>query len=396
MPGKFTAAGLDRLERSLAAHVTPDEMPGLVAVVARGEEIHKVAFGTIAFDDPTPMASDTLMRIASLTKPITAAATMMLVEEGLLSLDDPVDRLLPELSGRRVLRAIDAELDDTVPAARPITAEDLLTFRLGLGTVTLPPGSTPIQRAEEHLQLRALGPPWPPPSFGPDEWIARLGRLPLLAQPGERWLYNTGAQVLGVLIERAAGMPLGRFLAGRLFEPLAMVDTGFNWPAGSAGRVASAYGSDDAGGPVLFDPPEGYWASPPLFPNAAAWLVSSIEDFWTFVQLLCNGGVGGEQRLLSSESVAAMTSDHLTTAQRLNADLFLGGGGWGYGLATPPADGNCPQISGYGWMGGSGTFWRTEPETGLTAILFTQRQLRSPEPPLVVTDFWTAANDALS
>jgi CubicO group peptidase (beta-lactamase class C family) len=396
MASGFTAAGLDRLEESLIAHVNPDEMPGLVALVAHGEQVHRVASGTIAFDDPTPMGPETLVRIASLTKPITAAAAMVLVEEGLLSLDDPVDRLLPELGGRRVLRAIEAEVDDTVPAVRPITVEDLLTFRLGIGAVVRPSRSTPIQRAEEDLQLRTLGPPWPPPPFGPDEWIARFGSLPLLAQPGERWLYNTGAQVLGVLIERAAGLPLGRFLASRLFAPLAMVSTGFSWPAGSEGQVASAYASDEAGEAVLFDPPGGYWASPPLFPNAAGWLVSTLEDFWSFAQLLRNGGVVGARRLLSSRSVAAMTSDCLTTTQRQNADLFLAGGGWGFGMATPPADGQCPRISGYGWMGGSGTFWRTDPATGLTGILFTQRQLSSPEPPTLFTDFWAAARDALA
>jgi CubicO group peptidase (beta-lactamase class C family) len=393
---EFRAEGLDRLEAALASHVKAGQMPGLVALVARHDEVHQVALGTIAFEDPTAMASDTLVRIASLTKPITAAAAMILVEEQLLSLDEPVDRLLPELAGRQVLRAIDADLDDTISAVRPITVEHLLTFRLGFGSVMLPPRSTPIQRAEEELQLMTLGPPWPPPPFGPDEWMVRFGTLPLLAQPGERWLYNTGAQVLGVLIERAARMPLAQVLASRLFEPLGMASTGFSWPAGNQGRVASAYVPGQTGAPVLFDRPEGYWAREPVFPNAAGWLVSTLEDFWSFVQCLRDSGLVGQRRLLSRQSVAAMTGDHLTATQRRDADLFLGGGGWGYGMAVPPADGGSQRIPGYGWEGGSGTVWRTDPETGLTGILFTQRQLVSPEPPPVFIDFWAAARAALA
>ena len=158
MVSAFRKGGLDRLEAALADHVEAGDMPGLVALVARDNEVHTTALGTIAFDDPSPMGTDTLVRIASLSKPITAAAAMLLVEAGLLSVDEPVDRLLPELAERRVLRKMDAELDDTVPAQRPITVEDVLTFRLGFGAVMLPPGSTPLQRAEERLELMTLGP----------------------------------------------------------------------------------------------------------------------------------------------------------------------------------------------------------------------------------------------
>jgi CubicO group peptidase (beta-lactamase class C family) len=348
MVDAFTANGLERIEAALAGHIKAGEMPGVVALVARHEEVHVITLGTISFEDPMPMAADTMVRIASLTKPITAAATMLLVEEGCLRVDEPVDRLLPELAGRRVLCSLNAELEDTVPAARPITVEDLLTFRLGFGSVTLPPASTPIQRAETALQLRTLGPPWPPPPFGPDEWIARLGTLPLLAQPGERWLYNTGAQVLGVLIERAAQMPLEQFLARRLFEPLGMADTAFCWPPDAHARVATAYVPTETEQIELFDRPEGYWSSPPQFPNAAAGLVSTIEDFWAFVQLLRNGGIVGDRRLLSEQSVTAITRDHLDNAQRKEADPFLDGSGWGYCMATPPADRRKQRFPGYG------------------------------------------------
>jgi CubicO group peptidase (beta-lactamase class C family) len=394
--GAFSIQGLDQFDAALAARVDAGELPGLVALLARGDEVHTASVGTIAFTDATPMAPDTVMRIASLTKPVAAAAAMLLVDQGRLRLDEPVDRLLPELAGRRVLRRIDAELDETVPADRPITVEDLLTFRLGFGSMMLPPGSTPVQRAEEELQLMTLGPPWPPPPFGPDEWIARFATLPLIAQPGERWLYNTGAQVLGVLIERAAGIPLEQFLAAGLFEPLGMADTSFSWPPHARGRLATAYAPDGGGKAVLFDGPDGYWARPPVFPNAAGWLVSTVEDYWAFARLLNDGGVHRGRRVLSAASVAAMTTDHLSAAQRRDAELFIDGSGWGYCMAAPPADGAGERIAGYGWEGGSGTTWRTDPATGLTGILFTQLQVVSPEPSAVYVDFWAAARAALT
>src|SRR4051794_5395105 len=207
-------------------------MPGLVALVARGDAVHVEVIGTPAFPDHAPLAGDGIFRIASLTKPVTAATVMTLVEEGLVRLDQPVDDVLPELANRRVLRAIDAELDDTVPAHRSITVEDLLTFCMGFGSVMAPPGTYPIQRAEADAGLQSIGgPPWPPVAHDPDSWIRALGSLPLMYQPGERWCYNSSAQVLGVLIARVAGTDLGAVMHERIFEPLGMTDTGFFVPA---------------------------------------------------------------------------------------------------------------------------------------------------------------------
>ncbi|MDQ6911144.1 MAG: beta-lactamase family protein, partial [Actinomycetota bacterium] len=150
---------LARLHDSMAAHVAAGRLPGLVTLVAWGDEVHIETVGTPSFVDDTPLARDAIFRIASLTKPITAVATMSLVEEGILRLEEPIDELVPELAGRRVLRSIEAELDDTVPARRPITLEDLLSFRLGIGSVMAPPGSYPIQRAEAELGLQSIGSP---------------------------------------------------------------------------------------------------------------------------------------------------------------------------------------------------------------------------------------------
>ena len=208
---QLSKSGLGRLHDSMAAHVGPGQLPGMMTLVASGDDVHIDAIGTPSFDDDTPLARDAILRIASLTKPIAAVAALSLVEEGRLRLEDPIDELVPELANRRVLRAIDADLDDTVPANRPITVEDLLSYRLGFGSVMAPPGSYPIQREEDKLGLQSIGgPPWPPVTHDVDGWIGALGSLPLLYQPGEQWLYNTSGQVLGVLLARACGQDLDR------------------------------------------------------------------------------------------------------------------------------------------------------------------------------------------
>lgn len=284
--------GLARMHDVMSGHVERGALPGLIALVAHQGRVHVEVIGTMAFAAREPMRRDAIFRIASLTKPIAAVAAMILVEDGSLQLDAPIDPWLPELGNRRVLRSLDADLDDTVPANRPITLEDLLSFRLGFGTVMAPPNTYPIQAAEAELQLRTLGPPWPPTPHTPDEWIRRFGSLPLMHQPGERWLYNTGAQVLGVLLERAAGKPLESLLRDRIFEPLGMRDTGFSVSCNQRDRLTTAYATDPESGTwhVLDGVADSYWSSPPAFPSAAGWLVSTIDDYWAFVQMMTGRG----------------------------------------------------------------------------------------------------------
>ena len=237
----LTAAGLTGLHAAAERHVGDEKVPGLVALVARGDQVHVEALGRLSAGGP-PVTRDSIFRIASTTKPITAAATLAVAAEGLIGLDEPVDRLLPELANRRVLRRMDGPLDDTVPAARAITARDLLTFTFGFGMVGEMFAAAqpwPVVAAAGELRLATIGPPDPPVPPDPDTWIAALGSLPLLGQPGERWMYNTGAQVLGVLVARAAGQPFSEVLATRIFEPLGMRDTGF-WAADTR-RLATAY-----------------------------------------------------------------------------------------------------------------------------------------------------------
>jgi CubicO group peptidase (beta-lactamase class C family) len=397
---QLSTKGLARLHDSMAAEVAAGRLPGLITLVACGDDVHVDTIGTPSFADDTPLARDAIFRIASLSKPVTAVATMSLVDEGLLRLDEPIDELVPELADRRVLRSIGAELDDTVPADRPITLADLLSFRLGFGSVMVPPGSYPIQRAEAELGLQSIGgPPWPPVDHDVDGWIGALGSLPLMYQPGEQWLYNSSAQVLGVVLARACGWDLESVLRERIFEPLGMVDTGFTVPAGQLSRLTTAYQPDPATDElsVLDDPANSWWSTPPSFPDASGWLVSTIDDYWSFVSMVLAGGTGRGERILSPSTVALMTTDRLTSSQRNASTLFLGEhGGWGLGL-TVPATGSSdhPLPYGIGWDGGTGTTWRSNPRSGVTGILFTQRAVTSPVPTALVEEFWAGINAAV-
>jgi CubicO group peptidase (beta-lactamase class C family) len=380
------------LRDEMTRHVERGQMPGLIALVAGGRAVQVEVVGTKAFDDAAPLGRDAIFRIASLTKPVAAAAAMVLLDRGTLRLDDPVDDLLQELAERRVLRSLDADLDDTVPARRAITVEDLLTFRMGFGVVMAPPGTYPIQAAEAELNLATLGPPWPPRPHSPDEWIRLLGTLPLMHQPGDRWMYNTGAQVLGVLLERASGQPLEVLLRECLFEPLGMRDTGFSVRPDQRARLTTAYAPDPESGAlsVLDGVEDSYWNAPPAMPDAAGWLVSTIDDFWAFVQMLLARGEYRGERIIAAATIDAMTTDRLTAEQRADASLFLDGSGWGLGMLVP-AGGAEGIPGGFGWDGGTGTTWRSDVRRDVTGILFTQRAMTSPQPPEVFADFWRCA-----
>ncbi|MCT9933614.1 beta-lactamase family protein [Planotetraspora sp. A-T 1434] len=388
---------LGRMREVLTGHVERGELPGVVALVARRGEAHVEAIGTTeAGGGGGPIRRDAIFRIASISKMITAGAAMILVEECRLRLDDPVDELLPELAGRKVLRRPDGPLDDTVPAHRPITPRDLLTFRMGIGAVMAPPGAYPIQRAMDEAGL-SPGPQAAP--VEPDEWIKRLGDLPLVHQPGEKWMYHTGSDVLGVLMARATGRPLEEFLRERLFEPLGMRDTGFHVPAGKLDRLPAAYRSDQGtGGLVLEDDPrQSRWGRPPAFPSAGGGLVSTADDLLAFCTMMLNKGRYGGDRLLSRPSVELMTTDQLTEEQKAENAVFFGGSsGWGFGVSVVTRRDDLPAVPGrFGWNGGTGTSVYTDPAEELIGILLTQRYMTSPTPPAVFRDFWTCAYQAI-
>src|SRR2546428_845721 len=346
------------------------------------------------------MRRDTFFRIPWMTKPTLAVETMSLVEDGTLRLDEPVDRWLPELAERKVLKRLDGPLDDTVPAKRPITVRDLLTFRMGFGQMMVPPDAYPILSAASAQQI-GMGPPSPSTMPAPDEWMRRLGRLPLMHQPGEQWMYNTGSDVLGVLIARASGQPLETFLRERIFEPLSMRDTSFSVPATRLDRLATSYWTNfETGALERYDEAKGgQWSRPPAFPSGAGGLVSTIDDYLAFGQMMLDQGKHGNERLLSRPSVETMTTDQLTPEQKAASGLipgYLDSHGWGFGLSMiTRREDVAGSLGMFGWDGGLGTSWRSDPKEGMVGILMTQRAWTSPSPPDVCLDFWTSAYQAI-
>ena len=365
------------LHDPMAARVTRHEFPGAVWLVAQGDDVAVDAVGVTAIGGSAPMRRDTIFRIASMTKAVTASAVMMLVEDGTLTLDAPAERWLPEIAHRCVLRRIEGPLTDTVPARRAITVRDLLSFTLGFGLLF--DNALPIQRAidENHL---VNGPPVPMTPHGPDEWMKRFGTLPLMHQPGERWMYNTGSLLQGVLVRRASGKGFEAFVHERIIEPLGMRDTDFFVPEGKLDRFA--------GCGIFTDPQRGTktrmdqdgaasaYATPPVFPSGAGGLVSTVDDYLAFARMLLKGGVHESRRLLRTESVREMTKDQLRPEQKAASSFFPGffaTRGWGYGMAIYTAPDAVSRVPGrYGWDGGFGTSWVNDPGRDLVAIVMTQ------------------------
>lgn len=394
----FSKSRLDRMRSIMNGYVERGDIPGIVTLVSRRSETHVDATGVQDLVADVPMQRDTIFRIASMTKPITAVAAMILVEECKLRLDDPVDPWLPELADRKVLRSLDSQIDDTILANRPIILRDLLTFRLGFGAVIAPPDQYPIQRAIAEAGF-APGPK--PPTHTPNEWIRRFGKLPLLHQPGERWMYHTGSDVLGVLIARASGMGFEEFLRERIFLPLGMKDTGFSVPKAKLDRLATCYQLDAATGTlVVYDESrDGLWSRPPEFPSGAGGLVSTADDYLAFGQMMLNFGRHGMHRVLARPTVELMTSDQVTQAQKAASPFFPGFwdyDGWGFGLSVVTRrDGLAPSPGSFGWAGGFSTYWYSDPHEEMVAILLIQRLMQGPSPASIDTDFWTLAYAAI-
>ena len=388
--GGLSGARLGRMHDVMAGHVERGHVPGIVTAVSRRGETQVDAIGVKAVGGSEPIRRDTIFRSASMTKPIAAAAAMILVEECRLRLDEPVDRLLPELADRKVLKRQGGPLDDTVPANRPITLRDLLTMRAGYGLI-MEPGEHPIEKAMDEAGI-APGPN--PPALAPDDLIARFGSLPLIHQPGERWLYHSSFDVLGVLIARAAGERLEDFMAERIFAPLGMQDTAFSVPEGKRERLAACYEADAATG-RLMPCEEGRFA---VFPGGSAGLFSTVDDYLAFGRMMLNGGRHGAARILARPTVAVMTTDQLTPAQKAASPFFPGfwdNRGWGFGVSMiTRRDGVAAAPGRYGWDGGYGTSWSSDPHEDMVAILMIQR-LYDPLVAEINEDFWTLAYQAL-
>jgi CubicO group peptidase (beta-lactamase class C family) len=384
---------------TLLRHVDRGRLPGLVALMSRRGQEYVDAIGTLAFDRAAPMRRDTIFRLASVTKAITAVAAMILVEECKLRLDDRVDDFLPELANRKVLRTIDSQLDDAVPAKRALTTRDLLTYRSGYGEVAFLSPTCPLQRAliEARLPLSS----WMFPGT-PDEFMQCLGALPLAHQPGERWLYHMSAEILGVLIARAAGMPLSTFMRQRIFEPLGMNDTGFTVPEAHLDRVATCYKTDFSTGEItlLEEARVDLLARPCIFESGAGdQFVSTADDLLAFGRMMLNRGAYGRERILSRLSVELMITDQLTPEQKAVSPFFENfwdSRGWGLGLSIVTRRDDIAGVPGrFGWDGAFSTSLYVDPHEDMVGVLMAQCRPGALRLPPVVLDFWTSAYQAI-
>ncbi|MFF4324399.1 serine hydrolase domain-containing protein [Streptomyces sp. NPDC001568] len=400
----FSEAGLRALRDVLARHVESKRIPGLVALVGRGGRTHVEAIGTMRPEGGEPMRRDTIFRMASTSKPVTTAAVMVLLDECRLRLDEPVDPWLPELADRRVLKRPDGPLEDTVAARRPITVRDLLTSTFGLG-VDFGLMDSPIRAATfERLDYSVASGPAP----DPDEWMRRLGELPLSYQPGERWQYDLSNEVLGVLVSRVTGRSLESFLRERILDPLGMKDTAFHVPAEKIDRLPPLYGPDPQTGEFLvWDEAAGGRSSrPPVFQGAGGGLVSTVDDYHAFFRMLLNHGTHDGERILSRPAVRLMTTNRLTPGQQASRHAMYEGiahltggqglhGGWGFGMAVRTHPGAYEPVGQFGWDGGTGTTVHADPDNGLTGVLLTQVGMSTLDSPRLIQDFWTTLYQAI-
>jgi CubicO group peptidase (beta-lactamase class C family) len=361
-------------------------VPGLVAAVGWGDDLDVVVLGDQAVGG-RPMTQDALFRIASISKPMVTAAALTYVADGTLELDQPVGELLPELAAPVVVRSMTGPLDDTVPASRPITLRHLMTSTNGHGFPS--DFSAPVARLLVERLLQ--GPPQPQRVPAPDEWMAILGGIPLLHQPGEGFTYNAAFDILGVLLARAAAMALPEVLAARLFRPLGMTETGFAFPPASDERRTTYYRHGDDG-LVEQDGPDGQWATVPAFPSGAGGLVSTLTDVVAFQRmLLADGG-----DILPADLVEAMRTDQLTPAIRDTDTVFLDRQSWGLGGGVDIARLHPWNVPGrFGWVGGTGTSAYVLPADGSIAVLLTQVELAGPTGSEVIEGFWSAAAEHL-
>jgi len=396
MTSAFSESALANLTGAFQLAVDDGLIPGAVLLLDVAGETWVQAVGCRDVETHTPMTADTIFRIASMTKPILATAAMILVEDGLLELDAPVDRWLPEFAHRRVLRHAGAPLADTIPADRAITLRDLLTNQWGLGAL-FADSPTALQSAMEDA---GVAPGYLPPSMPPDDWIRALAALPLAFQPGEGWLYHTGFDVLALLLTRVAGVPVSELLRARIFEPLGMPDTAYQVPAGTVDRLATCYASGrEPGRFTIVDPGrDGEWSRPPLFPSE---VVSTAADYLAFARMLRSRGDSPGGRILAPSSVDLMIRDHVPGDVKQRFPFFPGfwnTTGWGFGVSvvTQPGPEPGPPLSTYGWSGGFHTHWMNDPVNDLTGLLLMQLQSDGPEQSGLPGAFWRLAYAAIA
>ena len=375
----------DSIAGAIGAVVDAGQLAGAVALVWREREgADVVCVGRRDMAAGLPMARDTIFRIASMTKPITSTAALMLYDEGRFRLDEPITRWAPEFAQMRVLRSLTGPLEQTVPAARPITFADLLTHRAGITYGAVHPG--PLARAYAEALGGDIDSEVPP-----DEWIAGLAGLPLIDQPGATLHYGHSTDLLGLLIARMEDAPLGDVLARRIFGPLGMQDTGFTVPQVKMARRARLYGFDDAGRLVerltapgnstVPERPEGM-----AYVSGGQGLWSTVDNYLAFARMFIGGGAVDGVRLLRPETFKMMVTNQLTPSQRATAEvtgmpLFAGGHGFGLGVAVVMEPQQALSIvcgggvGAVGWPGGFGGWWQADPNDGSVLIFLTHNMV---------------------
>ncbi|MDP3383476.1 MAG: serine hydrolase domain-containing protein [Phenylobacterium sp.] len=376
MDGEFSASGLQAIGPALQGVVDAGDLSGFVTLVWRGGEVVQVdTVGRRDVAGDKPMTRDTLFRIASMTKPITSVAALMLLEEGRLKLDDPITRWAPEFSDMQVMKAADGPLDQTVPAEREITIEDLMTHRAGLAYGFTSVG--PIAQAHEKALGPALGTP-----LTPDEWMKRLGELPLSYQPGARFHYSHATDVLGFIVARIEGKTLDQVLQDRVFGPLSMTDTAFHVPPEKLDRAARLYRINPKTD-TMEEVPFPYYPAPPVFAAGGGGLVSTADDYLKFARLMLGKGEVDGVRLLKTETVEMMTADRLTEAQKaipfMGIPFWLGQGfGLGVSVITDPVKQawmGAGNAGAFGWPGAFGTWWQADPAADMVLIYLIQNSI---------------------
>ena len=368
VPGKpeeagFSAERLARVREAVKRHLDAGSPSGAVTLVARrGKIVHLEAHGLMDVESKKPMPKDGIFRLASTSKPITAAAVLMMIEEGKIRLADPVSRFIPEFKSMKVAvprPGGSGKEFDTVPAAREITVRDLLTHGSGLMSGGLGNGTAPRREATDTLAT----------------FIPKLASVPLDFQPGTLWRYSgqAGFDVLSRIVEIASGLPYDRFLRERLFDPLGMKDTGFFAPPDRAGRLVTLYRRTPEG--KLERVPDQSGLSSTSYFAGSGGMVSTVEDYAKFAQMMLNGGELNGRRYLGPRTVQMMTTNH--TGDMVNGQFGRPARGMGFGLGVQvnedPAASGLPQSKGaWGWAGGFGTNFNVEPAEQMVTVVFIQ------------------------
>jgi len=387
----FDPARLAQMRAAMQRFVDSGDVAGIVMLTWRhGEIAHADALGWRDLDDRTPMTRDTLFRIASMTKPVTSVAALMLVEEGRIALESPVAQWLPELERVTVMLDPEGPLSQTEPLRAPITLLDLMTHRAGLAYHFTAAGE--LAHAYESVFNGFDS------KVDASRWLEHVANLPLMFQPGMRWHYSVATDVIGALVQRVSGMPLGDFFRTRIFEPLGMTDTGFSVTPAQAARLATSYAVDaSTGRPIVEDhPSSSRWLDASRFQSGGGGLVSTADDYLRFARMLLGRGrLQGDAaeraqgpRLLSHKSVDLMRSNFLTPAQReIPAFGYPVWRSQGFGLGIAIIDEPALQLSAgyrsmgsFSWPGALGTSWFADPVEDMIGIVLIQRRAQEPFP----------------